>query len=114
MMPYAEGRWPVNSFRTSIDSSQHGDVDVERSRSNRDTVGRLSFDRESSIHAQRNEPRQYFLGHYPSSEPMIALPTLSTTVPPSQEAVQCIVGWKLVLLLLGLDNHYQGLRLSEG
>ena len=113
-MPYSEGRWPVNSFRTSIDSGQQGDADSERSRPNRDTVGRLSFDRESSLHAQRSGPPQYFLGHYPSSEPIIALPTLPTTDPSSQAAIHCIVGWKLVLLLLGLYNHYQSLGLSEG
>lgn len=112
-MPYAEGRWPVNSFRTSIDSSNQGDVDREQSIYNRDRMGRLSFDREPSLHAQSNGPPQYFLGHYPSSEPILALPSLPTIDPSSQKAVNCIVGWKLVLLLLGLDNHYQGLRLSE-
>ncbi len=50
---------------------------------------------------QLNDPSEYPLSRYPSSEHLTALPQAAVTDAPSEGAVEYIVGRKLVLLLLG-------------
>lgn len=73
--------------------------DIER------TLHRHSFQR-----MQTNEPEYIPRGprHYASTEPINALPTLPTSKQPSKEPIVYIVGWKLVLLLVGyvLGSHH--------
>ena len=66
--------------------------DVER------TLHRHSFHR-----MQTNEPEYIPRGprHYASTEPITALPTIPTSKAPSKEPIVYLVGWKLVLLLVG-------------
>ena len=66
--------------------------DIER------TLHRHSFQR-----MQTNEPEYIPRGprHYASTEPINALPQLPTSRQASKEPIVYIVGWKLVLLLVG-------------
>ena len=78
--------------------------------------GEGTLQRSSLQRMQMNESEYIPRGprHYASTEPINVLPILPTSNPPSKEPIVYIVGWKLVLLLVGYVLGPQGVESPRG